>query len=162
MNTKSTRNKNVNTITRSLFSAMIAATLLNTATAQSSARVAPNEAALKGFGGYAGLVKINLDLVARLKVNPLIGKLFEDTDADRLAGQLSDQFCALLGGGCTYGGGDMKAVHQGMGVRTHHFNSLAEDLQKAMDAAGVSQSEQFRLIAKLAPMKRDIVESKTE
>jgi hemoglobin len=162
MNTKFIRNKNINAIVRSLFSAMIAATLLNIATAQSPARVAPNEAALNGFGGYAGLIKINLDLVARLKVNPLIGKLFEDTDADRLAGQLSDQFCELLGGGCKYEGVDMKAAHQGMGIRTHHFNSLAEDLQKAMDAAGVSQSEQFRLIAKLAPMRRDIVERKTE
>jgi hemoglobin len=162
MSSKFILDKSFNMITRHFFSVMIAATLLNVAAAQSPARVAPNEAALKGFGGYAGLVKINLDLVARLKVNPLIGKLFEDTDADRLAGQLSDQFCALLGGGCTYGGGDMKTVHQGMGVRTHHFNSLAEDLQKAMDAAGVSQSEQFRLIAKLAPMRRDIVEPKNE
>ncbi len=125
-------------------------------------KAAPNEAALKGFGGYAGLIKINLDLVARLKVNPLIGKLFEETDADRLARQLSDQFCELLGGGCKYEGADMKAAHLGMGIRTHHFNSLAEDLQKAMDSAGVSQSEQFRLIAKLAPMKRDITQAKTD
>ncbi len=127
-----------------------------------SIKPAPNESAIAGFGGYAGLMKINLDLVARLKLNPRIGALFKETDADRLARQLSDQFCELLGGGCTYSGADMKAVHQGMGVKTHHFNSLAEDLQAAMDAAGVAQSEQFRLIAKLAPMKRDIVEAKSD
>lgn len=117
---------------------------------------APNEAAIAGFGGYAGLMKINLDLVARVKANALIGKLFADTDAQRLAGLLSDQFCELLGGGCKYTGNDMRAAHQGMGIKTHHFNALAEELQHAMDAAGVSQAEQFRLIAKLAPMKRDI------
>lgn len=122
-------------------------------------KTAPNEAAIAGFGGYAGLMKINLDLVARLKVNPLIGKLFVDTDAPRLAGLLSDQFCELLGGGCKYTGNDMRAAHQGMGIKTHHFNALAEELQRAMDAAGVSQAEQFRLIAKLAPMKRDINEA---
>jgi hemoglobin len=119
-------------------------------------KTAPNESAIAGFGGYAGLVKINLDLVARLKVNPLIGSLFKETDADRLAKLLSDQFCELLGGGCKYDGVDMKSSHQGMGIKTHHFNALAEELQHAMDAAGVSQAEQFRLIAKLAPMKRDI------
>ncbi len=123
-----------------------------------SVKTAPNEAAIAGFGGYAGLMKINLDLVARLKTNALIGKLFADTDAPRLAGLLSDQFCELLGGGCKYTGNDMRAAHQGMGIKTHHFNALAEELQLAMDAAGVSQSEQFRLIAKLAPMKRDINE----
>lgn len=125
-------------------------------------QLAPNESAIAGFGGYAGLMKLNLDFVARLKANKLIGSLFQDTDADKLARQLSDQFCEVLGGGCKYTGADMKAAHQGMGVKTHHFNSLAEDLQAAMDAAQISQAEQFRLIAKLAPMKRDIVEAKTE
>lgn len=135
------------------------------ASAQPSAlatNTAPNESAIAGFGGYAGLIKINLDLVARLKANARIGSLFQETDAQRLATQLSDQFCELLGGGCKYTGTDMKAAHQGMGVKTHHFNALAEELQRAMDAAGVSQAEQFRLIAKLAPMKRDIVETISE
>lgn len=131
------------------------------ATANAAIKTAPNESAIAGFGGYAGLMKINLDLVARLKANTLIGSLFQDTDAQRLAGLLSDQFCELLGGGCNYEGVDMKSSHQGMGIKTHHFNALAEELQRAMDAADVSQAEQFRLIAKLAPMRRDIVEAKT-
>jgi hemoglobin len=130
--------------------------------ANAVAKTAPNEVAIAGFGGYAGLMKINLDLVARLKANTLIGSLFQDTDAQRLAGLLSDQFCELLGGGCKYEGVDMKSSHQGMGIKTHHFNALAEELQRAMDAAGVSQGEQFRLIAKLAPMRREIVEAKTQ
>jgi hemoglobin len=148
----------------SIAAALLAGALASTAVFAQSAQVmaAPNETAISGFGGYAGLMKINLDLVARLKVSPKIGVLFKDTDADRLARQLSDQFCELLGGGCKYTGADMKAAHQGMGIKTHHFNTLAEDLQAAMDTAGVSQSEQFRLIAKLAPMKRDIVEARAE
>jgi hemoglobin len=129
------------------------------AAANTANKTAPNEAAIAGFGGYAGLMKINLDLVARLKSNKLIGSLFQDTDAQRLAGLLADQFCELLGGGCKYEGVDMKSSHQGMGIKTHHFNALAEELQLAMDAAGVSQAEQFRLIAKLAPIRRDIVEA---
>ncbi|TAG75851.1 MAG: group 1 truncated hemoglobin [Burkholderiales bacterium] len=138
--------------------ALVATPITSFAQATAPAKTAPNEAAIAGFGGYAGLMKINLDLVARVKANALIGKLFADTDAPRLAGLLSDQFCELLGGGCKYTGNDMRAAHQGMGIKTHHFNALAEELQRAMDAAGVSQSEQFRLIAKLAPMKRDINE----
>jgi hemoglobin len=164
MTSNQTLTQRVGAVARNVASVILVTTLVTIAHAQSAptAKPVPNEAALKGFGGYAGLIKINLDLVARLKVNPLIGKLFQETDADRLAALLSDQFCELLGGGCKYEGADMKSVHQGMGIRTHHFNSLAEDLQKAMDAAGVSQSEQFRLIAKLAPMRRDITEAKAD
>jgi hemoglobin len=143
----------------SLFIAVFALSHTLAFNAFAQTKTAPNESAIAGFGGYAGLKKINLDLVARLKVNPLIGGLFKETDADRLAGSLSDQFCELLGGGCKYEGADMKSAHQGMGIKTHHFNALAEELQRAMDAAGVSQAEQFRLIAKLAPMRRDMVEA---
>lgn len=147
------------------FSATVAALFISVfgmqISAQTAMKVAPNEAALAGFGGYSGLIKINLDLVARLKVNPLIGSLFKETESERLASLLSDQFCELLGGGCKYEGGDMKSVHQGMGIKTHHFNALAEELQRSMDAASVSQAEQFRLIAKLAPMRRDMLETRS-
>jgi hemoglobin len=44
-----------------------------------------------------------------------------------------------------------------MGIRNADFNALAEDLQFAMDAAGISFFTQNRLIALLAPMQHDIV-----
>jgi hemoglobin len=122
---------------------------------------APNEAALSapgGFGGMAGLTKITADTVERIQKNARIGAFFKDVEADRLTGLLSEQFCELLGGGCKYSGKSMKEVHTGMGVKSADFNALAEELQNAMNAAGVSQSEQYRLIAKLAPMHRDVVE----
>jgi hemoglobin len=122
---------------------------------------APNESALAvpgGFGGMTGLTKMTNDFVERIQKNPRIGIFFKDTDADRLTALLTEQFCDLLGGGCKYSGRTMKSLHAGMGVKSADFNALAEELQNAMNAAGVSQSEQYRLIAKLAPMHRDIVE----
>jgi hemoglobin len=118
----------------------------------------PNESALAGFGGAAGLEKITVDFVERIQKNPQIGQFFKDGDNERLTAKLNEQFCDLLGGGCKYSGRSMQSVHRGMGVKTADFNALAEELQNAMTAAGVSQSEQYRLIAKLAPMHRDVVE----
>ena len=71
---------------------------------------------------------------------------------------LTDQFCDVLGGGCKYSGKSMKEAHTNMKVATADFNALAEDLQDALTAANVPTYQQNKLIAKLAPMHRDVVE----
>ena len=119
---------------------------------------APNEAALAPYGGYAGLGKITHDFVERVQKNPRISSFFKDADIDRLEGMLTDQFCDVLGGGCKYAGKSMKEAHANMKVRTADFNALAEDLQDALTAANVPTHQQNKLIAKLAPMHRDVVE----
>ena len=118
---------------------------------------APNEAALAPYGGYAGLGKITHDFVERVQKNPRISSFFKDADIDRLEGMLTDQFCDVLGGGCKYAGKSMKESHQDMKVATADFNALAEDLQDALTAAKVPTYQQNKLIAKLAPMHRDVV-----
>jgi len=119
---------------------------------------APNDAALAAFGGFAGLGKITQDFVERIQKNPRIAGFFKEADPDRLQAMLTDQFCDVLGGGCKYAGKSMTEAHRGMKVTTADFNALAEDLQDALTAANVPTSQQNRLIAKLAPMHRDVVQ----
>lgn len=119
---------------------------------------APNEPALAAYGGYEGLGKITHDFVERVQKNPKIGRFFKDADIERLEAMLTDQFCDVLGGGCKYAGKSMKEAHTNMKVATADFNALAEDLQDALTAANVPTYQQNKLIAKLAPMHRDVVE----
>ena len=133
--------------------AVLVAASANVAFAQ-----APNEAALAPYGGYAGLGKITHDFVERVQKNPRISSFFKDADIERLEAMLTDQFCDVLGGGCKYAGKSMKEAHANMKVRTADFNALAEDLQDALTAANVPNHQQNKLIAKLAPMHRDVVE----
>jgi hemoglobin len=51
----------------------------------------------------------------------------------------------------------MESVQADHGVTTAEFNALVEILQAAMAREGVAFSSQNRLLAKLAPMKRDTV-----
>jgi hemoglobin len=51
----------------------------------------------------------------------------------------------------------MKTAHEGMGVRTSHFNALVEVLQESMDAKKIPFTVQNRMLALLAPMHRDII-----
>ena len=138
-------------------SSVLLALLLSGASAVSFAQ-APNEAALKAYGGYEGLGKITHDFVERVQKNPKISRFFKDADIERLEAMLTDQFCDVLGGGCKYAGKSMKEAHTNMKVATADFNALAEDLQDALTAANVPTYQQNRLIAKLAPMHRDVAE----
>lgn len=117
-----------------------------------------NEAALAPYGGYRGLGMMTERFIERVTKNPRIGHFFKDVETDRLAALLTEQFCDVLGGGCRYSGKSMREAHEGMKVRQADFNALAEDLQAAMTEAGYPQWAQRRLVARLAPMQREIVE----
>ena len=142
---------------KSGFSSHFVAVLVSVSASAAFAQ-APNEAALAPYGGYAGLGKITHDFVERVQKNPRISSFFKDADIERLEAMLTDQFCDVLGGGCKYAGKSMKEAHTNMKVRSTDFNALAEDLQDALTAGGVPTYQQNKLIAKLAPMHRDVVE----
>ena len=97
-------------------------------------------------------------LLSGCKKNPRISSFFKEADIERLESMLTDQFCDVLGGGCKYAGKSMKEAHRNMKVSTADFNALAEDLQDALTAGSVPTYQQNKLIAKLAPMHRDVVE----
>jgi hemoglobin len=109
------------------------------------------------LGGEKALTKIVADAIKLWEENPVLAAQFKDTNTDRLEKLLVQQFCVLAGGGCKYEGSDMKSVHEKMGVTTAQFNALAEDLQTSLTRNGVPSPTQNRLIALLAPMKRDVV-----
>jgi hemoglobin len=108
------------------------------------------------FGGKAGMARITHEMMVGVLADPRIKDFFKDTDIERLEFLLAEQFCELVGGPCKYSGRDMKTVHRNENINTAHFNFLAEHLQVAMEKSGVPNWAQNRLIAKLAPMHRDV------
>ena len=109
------------------------------------------------FHGKAGVDRIVSDMLDRSFADPRISDIFRSTDRVRLQRVLGEQFCYLLGGPCAYSGRDMATAHRDMGVQPGDMNALVENLQLAMDKEGISFRTQNRFLAKLAPMKRDIV-----
>jgi len=122
--------------------------------------VAPAPGLYQAFGEQAGIRALMDDFVVRLKADPRIGEQFKDTNLDNLAKQLTDQVCQLAGGPCVYKGPDMKEAHANMDVKRSHFNALVEVLQQSMDARGVAFARQNQLLALLAPMHRDVVNTR--
>lgn len=109
------------------------------------------------LGGQPGLVKLMDDFMQRLLADARMNPFFKDVDQAHVKAQLVDQFCEVSGGPCRLNGPDMKRVHSGVDITRADFNALVEVLQQAMDAQGIAFSAQNRLLAKLAPMHRDIV-----
>jgi hemoglobin len=112
---------------------------------------------LEAFHGREGIGRIVADLVRSIPYDKRIAEIFRATDMKRLERTLNEQFCFILNGGCDYTGRDMKSVHKDQGVTQAEFAALVELLQDAMDAEHVLPSVQNRFLAKLAPMKRDVV-----
>jgi hemoglobin len=119
------------------------------------------QAVFKAFHGRDGVQRIADDLVDRVRRDPRIADIFAATDLVRLKRTLGEQFCYILDGGCAYTGRDMRTAHTGQGLQAADFNALVEDLQAAMDRERVHFWAQNRLLAKLAPMERDVVERKS-
>lgn len=109
------------------------------------------------LGGKPALEAVVDGLLQRAAQDARIKDFFKETNLKYLRTQLVDQLCAATGGPCRYEGETMKNAHAAMGLTQAHFNALVEDLQDALDAAGVPFATQGRLLALLAPMHRDIV-----
>lgn len=122
---------------------------------------APRDASLKPvfdqFGGKAGLAAVVDDFMANNLANPRTRRFFTDIDRAHVKAQLVDQFCVILGGPCTYTGKNMEQAHRGLDIHRSEFDALVENLQKAMDKHAIPFRAQNKLLAKLAPMHREIV-----
>ena len=109
------------------------------------------------FGGMPGLTALMDDLMQIMLDDPRTKPFFQNVDQPRVKRQLAEQFCAILNGGCTYTGRDMKATHVGHVIDRADFNALVEDLQIAMQRRKIPFSSQNKLLAVLAPMHREVI-----
>ena len=118
---------------------------------------AADDALFVGLGGKPGIQRIVKGLIPLVLADKRINETFDGIDMKKLALRLEEQFCVVSGGPCEYKGKDMAESHDGMNVTNAQFNALVEDLQVAMEQAGVPTRVQNRLLARLAPMHRMIV-----
>ncbi len=125
--------------------------------ASAAAAPAADDTLYRALGGQPGLVRLVDDFVPRLVRDPRVGEFFKNSNQAHLEEMLALQFCVVSGGACAYTGLPMKTAHQDMDISKSDFNALVEALQAAMDAQGISFSTQNQLLARLAPMHRDII-----
>ncbi|WP_049973998.1 group 1 truncated hemoglobin [Azospirillum sp. B4] len=109
------------------------------------------------FGGQPGLVALMDDYMDAMMRNPDLHPYFANANRTRIKAELASQFCALLGGPCAYTGMDMAMAHARYGIGDREFNALVQELQNVMDKRSIPFAAQNRLLAMLAPYRKDIV-----
>lgn len=125
--------------------------------ANAGAKPFKDDSMARAFHGQDGIRRIVDRFVTANFADPRVGEIFMNQDKVRLKRTLFEQFCFILNAGCSYTGRDMKSAHKDMGVQQADMNRVVENLQKAMKAEGVPFPAQNRFLAKLAPMRRDVV-----
>ena len=131
--------------------------LLGLALTAGMAQAQNTDALYTELGGQPGLVALIDDFMPRLLADARMNPFFKDVDQAHVKDQLVSQFCEVSGGPCRHKGPDMKKAHAGFDINRAHFNALVEVLQNSMDARGIPFAAQNRLLARLAPMHREIV-----
>ena len=119
---------------------------------------AADTALFDDLGGQAGIDKIVDASVDTYLADDRIKDKFADSNIDRLKGMLVDYFTMISGGPDEYKGSrNMRVIHKGLHLRNRDFTALVEDLQTGMDEADVPFPTQNRLLARLAPMRPEVV-----
>lgn len=109
------------------------------------------------LGGEVGIDELVVDAIHRIHQHERLAFLFEDVDFTNLVEQIRDQICYLSGGPCTYEGLSMTEVHAGQDITKAEFDIFVKLFRDAMDNRKIPFSAQNKLLAKLAPMRPDII-----
>jgi hemoglobin len=126
-------------------------------TAEAQTTKPADDSVYQAFGQKAGIQALMEDFFTRLKADARTSPFFKDTNRANLVEQLTEQLCQESGGPCVYKGAPMDKVHRDLDIGKEHFNALVEVLQQSMEAKGIAFSAQNRMLARLAPMHRDII-----
>lgn len=117
----------------------------------------PAQATLyEDLGGNDGLTRIIGRTIDAAAIDPRIAEKLSNANLTRLKRVIVQHICSVTDGGCAYNR-SMRGTHVQLELTRMHFNALVEVLQDAMDAEGIPFRTQNRLLARLAPMEREIV-----
>lgn len=111
------------------------------------------------LGGDAAVRAIASDLIDASSNDPQTARSFrQKVDIPRLKRLLAEQLCAVSDGPCKFSGDGMREVHAGLAISEAEFYRMVEHLIDVLHRRGIGERETNQLLARLAPMKRDIVE----
>jgi hemoglobin len=109
------------------------------------------------LGGESGIESIVNHLVTNIGHDKQVFHYFAEANVNRFKKHLAWHLCDLSDGPCNYTGDNMQQIHDGMEINERDFNHLVDLLIDAMYKADVPHPVQNRLLARLAPLRTDII-----
>ncbi|MBK7952138.1 MAG: group 1 truncated hemoglobin [Deltaproteobacteria bacterium] len=109
------------------------------------------------LGGEAGLAALVDRFLHELARDADAAPQFRGVDVKRFRIQLTLHLCQTFDGPCRYEGAPLAEVHRGMQISQREFNAVVEDLVRAMESLRIPTPVQNRVLARLAPMREQVV-----
>ncbi|MEX1201451.1 MAG: group 1 truncated hemoglobin [Methylophaga sp.] len=109
------------------------------------------------LGGAPGLDAIVENFIQGIASDPQIFPYFADSHVSRFREKITEHFCHISDGSCSYTGDNMVDIHVGMDINENHFNRTVDLLYGAMEQENIPHRTQNRLIARLAPLRKNII-----
>lgn len=109
------------------------------------------------LGGAPGVDAIVDNFIHGLAADPVIFPYFADSHVSRFREKITEHLCAISDGPCQYTGDNMVDIHVGMDITENHFNRVVDILYNAMEKEQLPHRTQNRLIARLAPLRQEII-----
>ncbi|WP_430009820.1 group I truncated hemoglobin [Methylophaga lonarensis] len=116
-----------------------------------------NASLYQQLGEQEGIEAIVEAFINQIGNDERIFAYFTDTHVSRFRDKLILHFCDISDGPCVYDGDNMVDIHTGMNITEGDFNHTVDLLIAAMNEVGVSHRVQNRLLARLAPLRDEMI-----
>lgn len=117
-----------------------------------------NQATLyQQIGGQQGNEKLVDAFINQIGNDPSTLAFFKHSSVTHFRAGFLAHLCDVLDGPCEYRGDNMVAIHKGMNIREADFNRVVELMIAAMDEVEIATPIQNQILARLAPMRGEII-----
>lgn len=109
------------------------------------------------IGKMPAIDKLIDNLVNIIGQDDVVFSHFAQSNVTHFKEKLTLFLCNITDGPCEYEGDTMEDIHRGMHINKNQFNHFVELFITAMDASNISYPVQNQLLARLAPLRKNII-----
>ncbi len=142
---------------KAFFLSLSLACVLSACSLVSVPNMSDNDTLYVELGSEEGIAEIVDLFVDEIGFDGLVFEHFKNADVDRFRNKLIEHLCQVSDGPCEYTGGQIDQVHEGMNISEKEFNHTVDLLIAAMNKAGIKHTTQNKLLARLVPLRGDII-----
>lgn len=117
----------------------------------------PEQTLYQQLGGAPVVTQVVDNFIDEIGHDEQIFGFFARADVDRFRRKMIEHLCHMTDGGCAYTGDAMAVVHANMGVSEADFNRIVDLLVNAMTRAGIGHPLQNRVLARMAPLRQQVI-----
>lgn len=107
--------------------------------------------------GKAGLERLVDSFINQIGNDEQIIRYFEHANISHFREGFINHLCVLTDGPCEYTRDSMVDIHTGMHITEADFNHVVDLLINAMNEQNISHTVQNKILAKMAPLRSEII-----